>query len=223
MREPMHDSQTLSLRHDPKLGMHLVYLQPNSSRLKPLAPVDPEGPAMLIQVTTFACGGIAIGIRLAHPLSDAHTLALFARDWACIEHAVPNPIFNPQLLDAYATASEVDEALVREARKLPCNRYDWWISGSDCPFPSQATVVPPGFDPPADVGGDANALERMGHLGSRLPLRSSLHPGRGEANGRWDTDGGHLGACVGVHQPCSRPCGRRRSPHGSHIWVTPTV
>ncbi|KAK0239908.1 transferase family-domain-containing protein [Armillaria nabsnona] len=119
----------------------------------PLAPVDPDGPAMLIQFTAFACGGTAIGIRLAHPLSDAHTLAHFARDWACIEHAVPNPIFNPQLLDAYATASEVDSALVREARKLPCNRYDWWISGSDCPFPSQATVVPPGFDPPADVGG----------------------------------------------------------------------
>ncbi|KAK0451100.1 transferase [Armillaria borealis] len=114
-----------------------------AAKFLPSTPVDPEGPAMLIQITTFACGGIAIGIRLAHPLSDAHTLAHFARDWGRIEH----------LLDAYAPGPEVDEALVREARKLPCNRYDWWISGSDFPFASQATVIPPGFDPPADVGG----------------------------------------------------------------------
>ncbi|KAG7448022.1 uncharacterized protein BT62DRAFT_946892 [Guyanagaster necrorhizus] len=119
----------------------------------PLAPVDPEGPVMSVQVTTFACGGIAIGIRLAHPLSDAQTLAYFARDWACIERVVPNPVFDPQLLDDHAPGSEVDDALVAEARKLPCSRYDWWISGSDCPFASQAAVIPPEFSPPPDVGG----------------------------------------------------------------------
>ncbi|PBK97102.1 hypothetical protein ARMGADRAFT_727614 [Armillaria gallica] len=47
----------------------------------PSTPVDPEGLVMLIQVTMFACGGIAISICLPHPLSNARTLAHFARDW----------------------------------------------------------------------------------------------------------------------------------------------
>ncbi|KAK0463903.1 transferase family-domain-containing protein [Desarmillaria tabescens] len=108
----------------------------------PLAPVDPEGPAMLVQATTFACGGIAIDIRLAHPLSDAQTLAYFARDWARIKHVVPNSVFDPQLLDAYATGRKLMRLLSggAQATLQPLRLVDLQLKLSIC--------IPSNRDPP---------------------------------------------------------------------------
>ncbi|KAK2632176.1 hypothetical protein EUGRSUZ_L01904 [Eucalyptus grandis] len=39
-------------------------------------------PLVVIQVNTFECGGIAIGLRSAHKISDMYTMAIFANSWA---------------------------------------------------------------------------------------------------------------------------------------------
>ena len=48
---------------------------PGSALHDRLAPMDREGdiadgPALTLQATRFACGGIALGMRMAHALSD---------------------------------------------------------------------------------------------------------------------------------------------------------
>ncbi|XP_039173623.1 acetyl-CoA-benzylalcohol acetyltransferase-like [Eucalyptus grandis] len=39
-------------------------------------------PLVVIQVNTFECGGIAIGLRSTHRISDVHTMAIFVNSWA---------------------------------------------------------------------------------------------------------------------------------------------
>ncbi|KAK3420828.1 hypothetical protein EUGRSUZ_G00510 [Eucalyptus grandis] len=39
-------------------------------------------PLVVIQVNTFECGGMAIGLRSAHKISDMYTMAIFANSWA---------------------------------------------------------------------------------------------------------------------------------------------
>ncbi|KAK0637634.1 Putrescine hydroxycinnamoyltransferase 1 [Lasiodiplodia hormozganensis] len=117
----------------------------------------PPRPAVLVQATTFTCGGLAIGLRLAHPLADAHALAHFVRDWAAAARSslpppAPGPLFDPSLLDARAAPQPPDNA----ADPLPCNRFDWWISNAGSPFPPvhpPAELLlrdgqPPPLDPP---------------------------------------------------------------------------
>lgn len=112
----------------------------------------PPRPAVLVQATTFPCGGLAIGLRLAHPLADAHALAHFVRDWAAAARSLPppapGPLFDPSLLDARAAPQSSDAAA------LPCNRFDWWISNAGSPFPpvhppAELRDGPPLLDPPA--------------------------------------------------------------------------
>ncbi|KAK7707743.1 hypothetical protein SLS57_009258 [Botryosphaeria dothidea] len=95
-------------------------------------------PALLAQLTTFTCGGLAVGLRFAHPLADAHALAHFLRDWAAacrnLPPPSPGPLFDPALLDARAAPAPAD------APPLPCNRFDWWVSNAGSPFPP---VQPP--------------------------------------------------------------------------------
>ncbi|KAL5049229.1 hypothetical protein BDW71DRAFT_195677 [Aspergillus fruticulosus] len=42
---------------------------------------------ILIQVTQFGCGGVAVGIRIAHPLADVQTLGVFMKRWS-FEHSI---------------------------------------------------------------------------------------------------------------------------------------
>ncbi|XP_010068491.1 acetyl-CoA-benzylalcohol acetyltransferase [Eucalyptus grandis] len=39
-------------------------------------------PLVVIQVNTFECGGIAIGLRSTHRISDMYTMAIFVNSWA---------------------------------------------------------------------------------------------------------------------------------------------
>ncbi|KAK3420827.1 LOW QUALITY PROTEIN: hypothetical protein EUGRSUZ_G00511 [Eucalyptus grandis] len=39
-------------------------------------------PLVVIQVNTFECGGIAIGLRSTHRISDVYTMAIFVNSWA---------------------------------------------------------------------------------------------------------------------------------------------
>ncbi|KAF9634229.1 hypothetical protein BFW01_g5124 [Lasiodiplodia theobromae] len=140
------------------------------------APADPSPhPAVLVQVTTFSCGGLAVGLRLAHPLADAHALALFIHDWAAAARSLPppapGPLFDPGLLDARAAP---------HASALPCNRFDWWISNAGSPLPPVEAPVelrdgpldPPGTPMPwADWDLAAPVAHRVLHFGGAELLR----------------------------------------------------
>ncbi|XP_030538316.1 acetyl-CoA-benzylalcohol acetyltransferase-like [Rhodamnia argentea] len=39
-------------------------------------------PLVVIQVNTFECGGLAIGVRFAHKIGDMYTMAMFINSWA---------------------------------------------------------------------------------------------------------------------------------------------
>jgi hypothetical protein len=115
---------------------------------------NPSAPSLIVQLTYFQCGGIALAVKLAHPLADAHCLSYFVRDWAAVTRALINgklppvlsPKFGPQGLDRMAAgdidAKSPDPEVVRRARDLPCHRYDWWASAADCPFPTSSKEVP---------------------------------------------------------------------------------
>ena len=102
-------------------------------------------PSLIIQLTSFFCGGMAIGIKLAHPLGDAQALVQFMHDWAAIHRAsledaslpILKPIFDPKMLDRAATGNidgtGPDPTLVKKARPLPLHRYDWWIKSDGHP------------------------------------------------------------------------------------------
>ncbi|KAL4817914.1 hypothetical protein BDW67DRAFT_190120 [Aspergillus spinulosporus] len=106
-----------------------------------------------IQVTQFGCDGVAVGIRIAHPLADAQTLSIFMKRWS-FEHSIlfpgestsldgisipktepPNPVFSPQLLDSQAAgdidALSPDGTILAKSRALPSSRYDWFYPVSD--------------------------------------------------------------------------------------------
>ena len=92
---------------------------------------------MIIHITKFACGGMAIAVKLVQTLADAQTLALFMHDWAATHRALQNgiptpvlePIFDSQFLDRAAAGdidgAEPDSELMEQARKLPIERYDF--------------------------------------------------------------------------------------------------
>ena len=117
---------------------------------------DFEGlPCMSVQLTTFVCGGISIAVKIAHPLADAQCMVQFVHDWAAINRALlANSIlptiyrpFDPSLLDRAASgdidAADPDPELIKCSRELPVRRFDWWLSGEQCPWPTNAGHVPP--------------------------------------------------------------------------------
>ncbi|KAI0708509.1 transferase family-domain-containing protein [Earliella scabrosa] len=114
-------------------------------------------PCVSVQLTAFACGGFSVGLRLVHCIADAIAMFQFVKDWAAVHRAllqssgqpslpVPNPIFDPALLDKAAgdmKADGPDPALLSVAQALPMHRYDWWSSANGCPAPMlPATQVP---------------------------------------------------------------------------------
>jgi hypothetical protein len=115
---------------------------------------DPTLSSITARVTIFACGGLAIALKFVHPLADAKCMSYFMKDWAAATLAVSTgnsapamfPLFDPHLLDDRAAsdinASSPNLEIVSQARELPCNRFDWWTSADDCPFPTNSTKVP---------------------------------------------------------------------------------
>ncbi|KAI6678408.1 hypothetical protein NL676_039204 [Syzygium grande] len=46
-------------------------------------PVDQIAPPLVVvQISTFTCGGIAVGLRFAHRIADMHTMSSFLSTWA---------------------------------------------------------------------------------------------------------------------------------------------
>ncbi|KZT74008.1 transferase family protein [Daedalea quercina L-15889] len=120
-------------------------------------------PGLMIQATTFACGGIAIAVKFAHPLADAQTLARFMHDWAATNRAmvhalelpVLQPVFEPQRLDRAAAGdidvAHADSGLLEKSRVLPRHRYDWWATNDgsvpSVPAPLKAATEVSAADP----------------------------------------------------------------------------
>jgi hypothetical protein len=131
------------------------------------APENPEAPGVIVQVTTFACGGTAISVALAHALGDATTLRTFVRDWSTVHQSrlagapIPqlSPVFDPMQLDALAAgdidAQTPDATLVAAAKALPLHRFDYWNSHAGAPaWAAAATRVPPDYvAPPYEEAG----------------------------------------------------------------------
>ncbi|KAH8820850.1 transferase family-domain-containing protein [Xylogone sp. PMI_703] len=119
---------------------------------------DHNSPGLIIQITTFSCGGTAVAIELAHALADAQALCQFAKDWSLTSRFLLqnpssltgprlSPVFNPQLLDTCAAgdidAQDPDSKLQEQARRLPVHRYDWFKTVPNQPFPAP---IPEDFD-----------------------------------------------------------------------------
>jgi len=160
---------------------------------------DSKGlPCMAVQMTKFAGDAVAIAVKIAHSLADAHALALFVHDWASTHRAMAasrplpvfTPVFDPQVLDLYASgdidAPEPDKLILQSSRSLPCHRYDWWASASNCPGPNPATEVPtegltpplPSFEPGTQIPWSEWDLESP--VSNRL-----IHFSRSEVDGIW--------------------------------------
>lgn len=121
-----------------------------------------------VQVTTFACGGFAVGIKITHCLSDAVCLVHFAKSWAerarasfsqqsrqdgpLSEAGLARALFDPSLLDCHSDAhgERADVEKVQLARSLPMHRFDWWKT--DAPgYPSWATASSEATKPTEEV------------------------------------------------------------------------
>ncbi|KAI1792739.1 transferase family-domain-containing protein [Ganoderma leucocontextum] len=115
-------------------------------------------PSVSVQLTTFACGGVGIAVRITHAIADATALFQFIKDWNATHRAMLagqppprlSPIFDPRLIDNAAagdlTSSKPDPELLQIYNSLPQRRYDWWASGEGCPSPMlPQTQVPPGL------------------------------------------------------------------------------
>ncbi|KAF2452844.1 hypothetical protein BDY21DRAFT_266588, partial [Lineolata rhizophorae] len=104
-------------------------------------------PAMAVQCTTFACGGLVVAVKLAHPLGDAQSVMQFMGNWTALNQgSLPTypPLFNPPLLDGFAGNSDSrDPGLIETADALPMLRYDYWASGKNCPaWAQKSTEIP---------------------------------------------------------------------------------
>ena len=108
----------------------------------------PEGdslPAIAIQITTLACGGYVLSVRIAHALADAHSLVYFVKHWAAISRSIvkdlpiplQKPVFDAEMVDSLAAGDinvdTADNIIVRQTQRLPFNRYDWWIPSPGTP------------------------------------------------------------------------------------------
>ena len=108
---------------------------------------SPDAPNMIVQITSFSCGSMSVGIAITHGLADAQSMCTFAKDWASVSRAIHSsvplpditPVFNPNLLDMAASgdidAHAPDISLVEEARNLPGHRFDWYREVPGQPWP----------------------------------------------------------------------------------------
>ena len=129
-------------------------------------------PGMIVKLTRFDCGGLAIAIRVVHVLVDARSFMHFMHDWAAVNRAIAQSLpppqlsrtFEPSLLDRAAAgdinANRPDPKLLEVSRTLPFHHFDWWASADGCPdqlapwtripptLPDKIDLSPPGVSIP---------------------------------------------------------------------------
>ena len=187
---PLHSRRTSSKAWSAADDIDSSSLLPSTPLSLSSSACSETAPNVLIQVTTFACGSVAMGIAITHCLADALSLSRFANDWATLHRSSllevgvgyyketglpppnPPPIFNPQMLDAYAAGDingPPNDELRRKARGLPQHRYDWYTPVEGQPWPNPK---PQDFDDVIEAMEDVGAV-----LGPTTPIPWS----------QWDT------------------------------------
>lgn len=157
------ESQPIWNRHEVPLNDFV----PATLLVNPLK--DTEGnansfPTVAIQVTTLACGEFALGMKIAHAIADAHSLIHFVKDWASVSRPILrgtplpslNPMIEPERLDSLAAGDingAPDETIIQETKRLPFNRYDWWVPSPG--MPSWGRAKPEAFADEAAPAGQA--------------------------------------------------------------------
>lgn len=127
-------------------------------------------PGVSIQINLFSDNGYAISVKISHVLADAQTLMVFVQLWAQICRArlgvfrpspLGRPIFEPQLLDSYASgnvdANQSDPTLVAAARSIPLHRFDWWHTNVPG-YPSKVASRIEASKPPPYIIGKCGGL-----------------------------------------------------------------
>ena len=124
--------------------------------------INAIAPAVMVQITDFLCGGLCVGVMIAHPLADAHTMGIFMHRWQ-YEHTQllaakgsitvkaeptaipPLPLIDPQMVDKAAAgdieAAEADPAICAKGRSLPTFRHDWYAAPE-----GKEPELPPGLE-----------------------------------------------------------------------------
>ena len=74
---------------DVKCKLSYVFENLNSNEvlerfLPPLEFSDSNGMALVLQLTFFECGSVAIGVKISHEIADGLSFFIFVRDWAAI-------------------------------------------------------------------------------------------------------------------------------------------
>ena len=180
-------------------------------------------PNVAVRVTRFGCGAVGLAIKMTHSLADATSLTGFMRTWAefhshSIHHdpnggLAPKPtstvIFDPSLLDSHASgdlssSSGPSPSLIDTSRSLPLHRYDWLVSGQDCPsWAESITAYPPEIE--VDAGSGAGSREHNRERGERMPWlewnmllpvkHTILRFSADEVERIWEKAGDSLGSC----------------------------
>nr|GMD74310.1 methanol O-anthraniloyltransferase-like [Ipomoea batatas] len=122
-----------------KLGDFIHSPSPYLSKLQYNVPGS-EGitgcPLLLIQVTRFTCGGIALGVRLNHTMVDGYGMVLFLKALSelALGGSMPSvlPVWDREMLSATANPNPTCSHALYEA---PCFRnnfklfdFEWWAN-----------------------------------------------------------------------------------------------
>ncbi|KAI5076776.1 hypothetical protein GOP47_0009139 [Adiantum capillus-veneris] len=96
-----------------------------------------SAPLLSIQVTTFACGGIALGVALSHVIADGTSFWHFMSSWAeCAIREMPSipPLHKRQILATCRPPSTQKPALdfFEDLQDMPTQRRDKKVGKSFC-------------------------------------------------------------------------------------------
>ncbi|MQM16757.1 hypothetical protein Taro_049714, partial [Colocasia esculenta] len=69
------------------------------------------GPLLIVKITTFRCGGTALGLCLHHTVADGQSLAFFLKTWAAIARGVPDVEVSLPNFDVAASAFPLSKTL----------------------------------------------------------------------------------------------------------------
>ncbi|XP_020409420.1 BAHD acyltransferase At5g47980-like [Prunus persica] len=85
-----------------KCSLSEILEHPDTKMLRRFLPIESEsresvtGPLLLVQVNSFECGGMAIGVSISHKFADTDTLSTFINCWTATIHDQSNKLMFPK-------------------------------------------------------------------------------------------------------------------------------
>lgn len=137
-----------------------IVMDPKGTRTRHLyssvkmAPQNPEGPCMAIQVNQFL-DGFAVAVQISHSMADATTLVKFMQHWGSLyrNESTIFPGYDPQMIQTLLADNPV--SLRRPGEGMSMHRYDYYQSKMNAPAWADKQCEPP-------VGLDLRCLEPSG-------------------------------------------------------------